>query len=112
MTDAASPTPFAPLLPASPPASSPAASAAPADSTGAGLAARLDEIEIRLSYFEDLLDTLNGLVARQSEQIEALGRELRRLGQRVDAGAAMGAGRSRDGGDGLPAFLDERPPHY
>ena len=102
MTDAASPTPFAPLLPASPPASSPAASAAPADSTGAGLAARLDEIEIRLSYFEDLLDTLNTTVFRQQQQIDLLQEQLRMLRQQFNETTP-----------GEPLSLrDELPPHY
>ena len=75
--------------------------------------ARLDELEIRLSYFEDLLDTLNGLVARQSGQIEALGRELSRMRERLESGTASGsAGGSGAGADPASGFLDERPPHY
>lgn len=75
--------------------------------------ARLDELEIRLAFFEDLIDTLNGVVARQGEQIEALGRELVRLRQRSDAGGAGGAGPAAGADDGPgPGYLDERPPHY
>ena len=68
--------------------------------------ARLDEVEIKLSFLEDLLDTLNTLVARQSEQIEVLGRELVRLKERTD--------RAERDGAGVPgtAAADERPPHY
>lgn len=73
--------------------------------------ARLDELEIRLAFFEDLIDTLNGLVARQGEQIEALGRELLRLRERGDAWSA-GRNGSTTVGDDQSGPVDERPPHY
>ena len=62
---------------------------------------RLVALEVKISYLEDLADTLNGLVARQQQQIEWLARELvQQRRQGGDAGTA---------GNGL---LDERPPHY
>ena len=64
--------------------------------------ARLTELEIKLSYTEDLLDTLNQLVATQQDQIDLLLREVARL-------------RQQGGGESLAAPLnlrDELPPHY
>jgi SlyX protein len=63
---------------------------------------RLTELEIKASYAEDLLDTLNALVARQQEQIDLLLREL-------------GRQRQQSGDDGRAAPRnprDELPPHY
>ncbi len=94
-----------PPSPASPPLPSPSD---PVDAS----AARLDELEIRLSFFEDLLDSLNGLVARQSEQIEALGRELRRLRERLDGTVSAQEGAAGHDSAAAPGYLDERPPHY
>jgi SlyX protein len=63
---------------------------------------RLTDLEIKASFAEDLLDTLNTLVARQQEQIELLLREVSR--QRQQGGdAAMAAPRN---------LRDELPPHY
>ena len=64
---------------------------------------RLTDLEIKASYADDLLDTLNALVAQQQEQIDMLLREVSRL-------------RQRGGDDGQPAGprdpRDELPPHY
>lgn len=63
---------------------------------------RLTQLEIKLSYTEDLLDTLNQLVATQQDQIDLLLREVARL-------------RQQGGGEGLAAprnLRDELPPHY
>lgn len=63
---------------------------------------RLTELEIKASYADDLLDTLNEQVARQQDRIEMLLREVSRLRQR---------------GEGEPSASvrdprDELPPHY
>ena len=42
---------------------------------------RLTELEIKASLAEDLLETLNAMVARQQEAIEMLVREIARLWQ-------------------------------
>lgn len=63
---------------------------------------RLTQLEIKLSYAEDLLDTLNELVTRQQDQIHRLLREVSQL-------------RQQGGDDGQPRFRslrDELPPHY
>lgn len=63
---------------------------------------RLTEIEIKLSYAEDLLDTLNQLVVRQQAQIEQLINEMLVLRQqRPDAAEPV-----------LRNRRDELPPHY
>jgi SlyX protein len=63
---------------------------------------RLTDLEIKASFAEDLLDTLNALVARQQEQIELLLREVSRLRQQ-----------GGDTGMAAPRNLrDELPPHY
>ncbi|WP_442907343.1 SlyX family protein [Hydrogenophaga sp. BPS33] len=64
---------------------------------------RLVDLEIKASYAEDLLDSLNQLVARQQEQIDLLLREVRHLRQRGEPEAAPGVARDP---------RDELPPHY
>lgn len=64
--------------------------------------ARINELEVKLSFAEDLLEQLNLTVFRQQQQIEALQRELRALREQMLAS--------------LPAesrsLRDEIPPHY
>lgn len=63
---------------------------------------RLNEIEIKISYNEDLLDELNRTVFRQQQQIDALIAEMRILRDQV-----------RTAEPGEPRNLrDEIPPHY
>jgi len=66
-------------------------------------AARLDDLETKLSLAEDLLDTLNMTVFRQQEQIQALQRQLNELARQL---AGMGAP------DANARPIDEVPPHY
>ena len=70
----------------------------PADTT----ATRLEALEVKASYMEDLLDGLNLTIYRQQEQIERLAHEVVRLREQAPSAGAAGAG----GG------VDERPPHY
>lgn len=68
----------------------------------AGTAARLESLEIKAVYLEDLVDSLNTVVARQQAHIDLLLHEVRRLREQTDEGAP-------------PAFRslrDELPPHY
>jgi len=64
--------------------------------------ARINELEVKLSFAEDLLEQLNLTVFRQQQQIEGLQRELRALREQMLAS--------------LPAesrsLRDEIPPHY
>ena len=63
---------------------------------------RITDLEIKLSFAEDLLEELNRVVFRQQQQIEALQQELRALRQQVSTS--------------LPneqrSLRDEIPPHY
>jgi SlyX protein len=63
---------------------------------------RLTQLEIKLSYTEDLLDTLNQLVTTQQDQIDLLLREVARLRQH---GSSEGPAPPRN-------LRDELPPHY
>jgi len=64
--------------------------------------ARLAEIEIKLSFSEELLEELNRIVARQQQQISGLEQQLRELRLQMQRS--------------LPADSDgsgqEIPPHY
>lgn len=64
--------------------------------------ARITELEIKLSYNEDLLDTLNALVARQQQDLDTLLREVVQLRQQ---GSEPGMAAARNP-------RDELPPHY
>jgi SlyX protein len=63
---------------------------------------RLAEIEVKLSYGEELLEELNRTVYRQQQQLDQLQQELRALREQIRSA--------------LPAEprnpLDETPPHY
>ena len=62
---------------------------------------RLVDVEIKLSYTEDLLDELNLVIYRQQQQIDLLVEQIRLLRQQApEAGSAP---RSPQ---------DELPPHY
>jgi SlyX protein len=63
---------------------------------------RLEDLEVKLAFMDDLLDRLNDLVARQQGQIDQLAAELRRQQVQLDGAAAGGPGAPRD----------ERPPHW
>lgn len=63
--------------------------------------ARLVELEVKASYADDLLETLNTIVAQQQQQIDRLMREVQQLRQQSAEGPAA------------PRNLrDELPPHY
>ena len=64
---------------------------------------RLADIEIKLSYSEDLLEALNRTVYRQQQEIEQLQQELRALRQQLQSDAASATTRDT---------REETPPHY
>lgn len=64
---------------------------------------RLTDLEVKVAFQEDLLETLNLTVARQQRQIELLQEQMQALYQQLPAGTATTP-------DGLPA--QEIPPHY
>ncbi|MDP3037891.1 MAG: SlyX family protein [Rhodocyclaceae bacterium] len=63
---------------------------------------RLTELEVKLAFAEDLLETLNHTVYRQQEQISQLQHELRTLRQQM---LQSQPAEQRN-------LLDEIPPHY
>lgn len=63
---------------------------------------RLAELEIKLSYADDLLDTLNRQVAQQQQSIDLLMNEVRRLRQN----------QAESDTPGFRSLRDELPPHY
>ena len=63
---------------------------------------RLDALEIKASYAEDLLEKLDQVIVRQQAQIDLLILEIHRLRQPVaDVDGVLHAAAGRD-----------RPPHY
>ncbi len=67
----------------------------------AGTESRLEALEVKAAYAEDLLDQLNLLVYRQQQALAQLQAELAELRRQAPEGA--GAPRS---------LRDELPPHY
>jgi SlyX protein len=63
---------------------------------------RLIELETKLAFAEDLLETLNQTVARQQGQIDSLQQQLRLLHQQIQDATP----------DAPRAPRDEIPPHY
>ena len=64
---------------------------------------RLENLEIKASFTEDLIDKLDQIIIRQQQQIELLLREVLHLRQQA----------SEPGQPGLQRNLrDELPPHY
>ena len=64
---------------------------------------RLESLEIKASFTEDLLDQLNLTIYRQQELIDRLTQEVIQLRQQAPDGGAGGAPRN---------LRDELPPHY
>jgi SlyX protein len=63
---------------------------------------RITNLEIKLSFTEDLMDQLNQTIYKQQQQIEFLYREIKSIKEQASVG---------DGG-GNSAPKDEIPPHY
>jgi SlyX protein len=71
----------------------------PADSD---MEARITELEVKLSFADDLLEALNRTIYRQQQEIDQLRQELRAMRQQVQASIPT-----------EPRNLqDEIPPHY
>lgn len=64
--------------------------------------ARLEALEVKAAYAEDLIDQLNLTIYRHQQQIERLAREVEQLRQQVPEG----------GGAVVRSLRDELPPHY
>jgi len=64
---------------------------------------RITNLEIKLSFTEDLIEKLNETVYKQQQQIEFLYRELKAIKEQASSGG---------GGGGGGSLKDEIPPHY
>ena len=71
-------------------------------SEGSQMESRITELEIKISYAEDLVDELNRTVFRQQQQIDQLINHIMTLREQVQA-AVPGEQHS---------LRDELPPHY
>ena len=69
---------------------------------------RLDDLEIKASFTDDLLDQLNMTIYRQQQQIDRLIVQVGQLRQQIPEGGAGGMG----GAGGALDPRDELPPHY
>ena len=63
---------------------------------------RITELEIKISYAEDMVDELNRVVFRQQQQIDLLVAQIKTLREQVQTDAP---GEQR-------SLRDELPPHY
>jgi len=63
---------------------------------------RITNLEIKLSFTEDLIEKLNQIVYKQQQQIEFLYRELKSIKEQA----------SSSGGGGAGSLKDDIPPHY
>jgi len=61
---------------------------------------RITNLEIKLSFSEDLIEKLNETVYKQQEQIEFLYRELKAIKEQASSGG------------GGASLKDDIPPHY
>lgn len=67
---------------------------------------RLSNLESRLAFQDDLLDSLNSIVARQQQQIGVLQQQVRLLHEQLHLLAPA------DGEGAAVSPAEERPPHY
>jgi SlyX protein len=65
------------------------------------LAERVDTLETRLAYQDDIIESLNQTITAQWKQIDAVTRQLAQLGERLQEAEAN-----------APGPVNERPPHY
>ena len=65
------------------------------------LADRVDALEARLTFQDDVIDTLNKTVTEQWARIDALTRQLVGLGERLQEAESQ-----------MPHAANEVPPHY
>ncbi|MBS0506241.1 MAG: SlyX family protein [Proteobacteria bacterium] len=69
---------------------------------GARMQERLEALEVKAAFTEDLLDQLNLTIYRQQQQIDELLRAVHELRQQ----------RPEGGGAAVRSLRDELPPHY
>ena len=69
---------------------------------------RITNLEVKLSFTEDLIENLNQTIYKQQQQIEFLYREMKSLNEQMSASGSEGLGGGNDARD----LRDEIPPHY
>jgi SlyX protein len=62
---------------------------------------RIDELEMRVAHQDQTISELNDVITAQWKKLEMMERQLRRLGEELEA---------MDGGEGPAA--NQKPPHY
>jgi len=67
------------------------------------LTGRIDELEIRLAHQDQTIEDLSQAIARQWKEMEAISRQLAKLGDRVHIVEEQ---------TGAPASTEPPPPHY
>jgi uncharacterized coiled-coil protein SlyX len=70
-------------------------------SDASGLSERIDALEMRLTFQDETIETLNRTITDQWKQIDALTRQLSELKDRL-----------QDAESHAPGPVNERPPHY
>lgn len=65
------------------------------------LSERIDVLETRLTFQDEVIETLNNTITAQWQQIDALTRQVAALGERLQEAEAAG-----------PDAANEPPPHY
>ena len=65
------------------------------------LSERIDQLEVRLMFQDDTIETLNHTITAQWREIDALTRQLAELKERLQNAESNAAGP-----------VNERPPHY
>jgi len=70
-------------------------------SDAAKLSERIDALEVRLTYQDEAIETLNQTITAQWKQIDALTRQLAQLRDRLQEAERQ-----------APGAANERPPHY
>jgi SlyX protein len=65
------------------------------------LGERIDALEMRLSFQDETIETLNQTITAQWKQIDALTRQVAELKERL-----------QDAEGNAPGPVNERPPHY
>ena len=64
---------------------------------------RLIDLEIKMAFMEDMVESLNQVIVQQQRQIDLLVRETTRLQSQLEQGSSTPTFRS---------LRDELPPHY
>lgn len=65
------------------------------------LSERIDALEVRLTYQEETIESLNQVITAQWKQIDGLMRQIAQLNDRLQEAEAR-----------APGPANERPPHY